>query len=114
MISDLRNLVLYIGEVNGYRYIFKFRMIVGEKRSYGACDIEIDFKSRITEPRPEIRGDIARIYFYMNKRYGLSLSKKKRKLFDVWDRSDPVDDWEREKNRRVEKIQGVGNKFIEY
>lgn len=113
MASDLHNLVPSIGEVNGDRSNFKYGMIVGEKRSYGACDIEIDFKARIVEPRPEVRGDIARIYFYMNKKYGLPLSKKQMKLFKVWNRSDPVDAWERKKNKLVMEIQGNVNEFVD-
>lgn len=88
-------------------------MIEGEKRSYGDCDIEIDFKVRIVEPRKEIRGDIARICFYYNKRYGLPISNKQRKLFDVWNRGDPVDEWEWRRNKLVMKIQGNGNEFVE-
>jgi deoxyribonuclease-1 len=38
-------------------------MIAGEQRPFGACDVEI--AERKIEPRPEIRGDIARIYLYM-------------------------------------------------
>ena len=112
MASDLHNLVPAIGEVNGDRSNFKFGMLEGERRAYGSCDVEINFKTRIVEPRPEIRGDIARIYFYMNKRYGLPISKKQMKLFGIWDRSDPVDRWEKLKNERVKKIQGDGNEFV--
>lgn len=113
MASDLHNLVPAVGEVNGDRSNYKFSMIEGEKRAYGAsCDIEIDFKYKVVEPRPEIRGDIARIYFYFNKRYALPISKKQRKLFDIWNKSDPLDAWEVEKNLRVMEIQGNGNKFI--
>ena len=113
MASDLHNLVPAIGEVNGDRSNFKFSMIEDEKRMYGVCDVEVNFKSRIVEPRPEVRGDIARIYYYYNKRYGLPISKKQRRLFEVWNRSDPIDEWERVKNKRVMEIQGNGNEFVE-
>jgi deoxyribonuclease-1 len=42
-------------------------MIEGEQRQFGACDVEI--AERKIEPRPEIRGDIARIYLYMEASY---------------------------------------------
>jgi endonuclease I len=42
-------------------------MILGEKREFGDCDVEIENKK--VEPRPEIRGDIARTYRYMDKAY---------------------------------------------
>ena len=72
MEADMYNLVPAVGEVNGDRSNFKFGMIDGEKRAYGQCDVEIDFKARKAEPKPSIRGDIARIYFYMSDRYKCS------------------------------------------
>ena len=34
------------------------------------------------DPRPSIRGMIARTYFYMSKQYGLRLSKQDRQLYE--------------------------------
>jgi deoxyribonuclease-1 len=58
-------------------------MVEGEKRVYGACDVEIDFKQRVIEPPPESRKKIAETY-YMQKTYGLKISKKQQKLFNAW------------------------------
>lgn len=100
--ADLYNLVPAIGEVNGDRSNYRFGMLQGETRRYGVCDFEVDFKQRVAEPAPVIRGDIARIYFYMSKKYQVRLSKQQRRLFEIWDKGDPVDDWERERIRRIE------------
>lgn len=113
MEADLHNLVPAIGEVNGDRSNYKFGMIEGEKRSYGRCDIEIYFKAKRAEPKKAIRGDIARIYFYMHKQYNLNMSKQQEKLFTAWAKQDPVDEWERKKNKKVKGIQGSGNSFVE-
>jgi endonuclease I len=43
----------------GLRSNCSMAMIDGEQRQFGACDIEI--ADRKIEPRPAIRGDIARI-----------------------------------------------------
>ena len=40
------------------------------------------------------------------------ITKKNRKLFDTWDKSDPVDEWECERARRIEKIQGNRNDVV--
>ena len=40
------------------------------------------------------------------------ISKKNRKLFDAWNQSDPVDQWECERARRIEKIQGNVNEVV--
>lgn len=113
MQADMYNLTPAIGQINALRSNYSYAMIPGEKREFGACDMEIEDKK--AEPRPEIRGDIARIYFYMNDAYpghGV-ISKKNRKLFEAWAKEDPVDDWERERAKRIEAIQGNHNNFVE-
>ncbi|MEH6347762.1 MAG: endonuclease [Bermanella sp.] len=112
MEADMYNLVPAVGEVNGDRSNFKFGMIDGEKRAYGQCDVEIDFKARKVEPKPSIRGDIARIYFYMSEKYRVKLSKQQRQLMSTWDKKDPIDAWERERNLRIKKIQGNKNRYV--
>jgi deoxyribonuclease-1 len=112
MESDLYNLVPAIGEINGLRSNYSFAMIPGEEREFGTCDMEI--KNRMAEPRSEIRGDIARIYFYMNWAYPGNdiLSKTNQRLFEAWDIEDPIDDWECERTKRIEGIQRNQNPFV--
>ncbi len=112
MEADMYNLVPAVGEVNGDRSNFKFGMIDGEKRAYGQCDVEIGFKAKRAEPKPSIRGDIARIYFYMSDRYKVKLSKQQRQLMMAWDKEDPIDAWERERSKKIEKIQGNKNRYL--
>ncbi len=112
MENDLHNLQPAIGELNADRSNYRYGMISGERRQYGKVDFEIDRKNKVAEPRPEIRGDIARTYFYMEKTYGVKISDRQRKLFEVWNKQDPVDDWERERNQRISRIQGNLNPFI--
>lgn len=99
--ADLYNLVPSIGEVNGDRSNYRFGMLEGERRRYGTCDFEVDFKLRVAEPAPNIRGDIARVYFYMSEKYQIRLSKQQRRLFDIWNSEDPEDEWEKERKRRI-------------
>jgi deoxyribonuclease-1 len=113
MEADMHNLVPAVGEINGLRSNYSFAMIPSERRSFGSCDMEIE--NRKAEPRPEIRGDIARIYKYMDWAYpgrGV-ISSKNRSLFEAWDRQDPVDSWECERARRIEQIQGNPNPFVQ-
>jgi len=113
MESDMFNLVPAIGELNGDRSNFRYGMIAGERRAYGEVDFEVDFKQRVAEPAESIRGDIARIYFYMEKTYGMKIGKKDRRLFEIWSRQDPVDAWEIERNLRIAAIQGNSNPFVD-
>jgi deoxyribonuclease-1 len=104
MVSDLHNLVPSVGELNGDRSNFTFSILEGEPRRYGACDFEVDTRQRKAEPMPSIRGDIARIYFYMQQSYGLPISDKQRRLFEAWDRDDPLDAWEQQRNARIDTV----------
>ncbi len=113
MQADMYNLVPANGQVNALRSNYSYAMISGEPRCFGNCDMEIE--NRKAEPRPEIRGDIARTYFYMDDAYpgrGI-ISKKNKKLFQAWAKQDPVDAWERERCRRIEKLQGNRNRFVD-
>lgn len=112
MEGDLVNLVPAIGEINGDRSNYSFTMLPGEVRLYGNPDFEIDFKARKVEPRKEVRGDIARIYFYMAKKYKLRLSKQDMQLFSAWAKVDPISNWERLRNNSIIKAQGFGNPYI--
>lgn len=113
MEADMYNLYPSIGELNERRSNHSMGMIPGEPRSFGACDFEV--ADRKVEPRPEVRGDIARTYLYMDLAYpgrGI-LSRKNRKLFEAWDEQDPVDRWECERARRIARIQGNVNQVLE-
>jgi len=112
MEADMHNLQPTIGELNGDRSNYRFAMLEGESRKYGACDFEVDFKQKKAEPPPNVRGDIARTHFYMAERYGLKLSKQQLRMFEAWNKIDPVDGWERERNELVTEIQGSRNSFI--
>ncbi len=110
--ADLYNLVPAIGEVNGLRSNYPVALIEGEAREFGACDVEIS-KKRV-EPRPEIRGDIARIYFYMESAYpgrGV-VSEANKALLVKWSHDDPVSAWECERAARVAHVQGNENPFV--
>ena len=112
MEADLFNLQPVIGEVNRHRSNFSMAVLDGEPREFGRCDVEI--QDRKIEPRPGVRGDIARTYLYMDWAYpkrGI-ISRKNRSLFDAWDRADPVDAWEAKRVRAIENIQGNLNPFV--
>ncbi len=112
MEADMYNLYPVIGEINSRRSSFSMALIPGEAREFGHCDIEITGQN--VEPRPEIRGDIARTYMYMDAAYpdrGITL-RKDRTLFAEWDEEDPVDAWECERARSIEEIQRNRNEFV--
>lgn len=108
--ADMYNLYPAVGELNADRKNYKYGIIPGEERKYGACDFEV--ADKLVEPKEDIRGDIARTYFYMEKTYNVPISDKQRKLFEVWDKQDKIDEWEIIRAKRIEKIQGNRNTFV--
>lgn len=110
MEADMYNLYPAVGELNADRKNYKYGIIPGEERKYGACDFEV--ADKLVEPKEDIRGDIARTYFYMEKTYNVPISDKQRILFEVWDKQDKIDEWEIIRAKRIEKIQGNRNTFV--
>lgn len=68
-------------------------------------------------PGEEDKGDIARIVFYMNTRWNLSITKSTigdLNTFIEWHKQDPVDDFERHRNEEIYRIQKNRNPYIDH
>lgn len=105
MEADMHNLVPAIGELNADRSNFRYGADKPKVGMYGECKFEVDFDANRAYVRDEIKGDIARAYLYMSKTYNINLSDQERKLMKAWDKQDPIDEWEIDKNKRIEKIK---------
>ena len=65
-------------------------------------------------PGDDWKGDVARMIFYLNVRYGETFSKVGTlELFLKWNIEDPVSDFEVQRNTVIEAAQGVRNPFID-
>ncbi|WP_292441542.1 endonuclease [Methylophaga sp.] len=112
MQSDLYNLYPTIGAVNAMRSNYNFTMLPDVKPAFGSCLVKID--SRKVEPTIESRGQIARTYLYMEKRYPrYKMSKSQKQLMLAWNREYPVTSWECVRADRIRKIQGNTNVFVD-
>jgi deoxyribonuclease I len=115
METDFHNLQPAIGEVNNDRSNFRFSQFLKEEdvpAQYGRCKFYTDFKNKRVQPPPDVRGNIARTYFYMKENYSLPIADREQKLFTIWNRLDPPDEWEIKRNLKIEKIQGNQNHYI--
>lgn len=113
MEADLHNLALSVGEVNGDRSNFRYGIARGAgSQSYGQCTSRVDFKQRVFEPRDEVKGEVARVWFYMHDRYDLAMSEQQQKLLMVWDSEFPPSAAERERDRRIRAVTGQSNPFV--
>ncbi len=111
--SDLHNLFPSRKDLNALRSAYAYGYIKGEHWVEAGCDLEVDHRARIVEPRPAVRGDIARAMFYMEDRHGLSLHRRTRALMLRWHRDDPPSAEERRRNDLIERLQGNRNPFID-
>ncbi|MEM6942269.1 MAG: endonuclease [Pseudomonadota bacterium] len=125
MKSDLHNLMPTDASVNQNRGNLNFD--TGGAPEGEAADTFLDGDS--FEPRDAVKGDTARALFYVDTRYegggdldlrlvdgttptGSTTLGNLCTLLD-WHLADPIDEVERERNRRIEAVQGNLNWFIE-
>lgn len=111
MEADMHNLWPSVGRINEVRGADAYGIVDGEERQFGRCDFET--AEGVAEPREAIRGELARSVLYMSQRYGIRLGASRQKLYEAWDRTDPPDAWEVERNRRIAKVQGNSNGFLD-
>lgn len=118
MECDMYNIVPVIGEFNDLRESFPFGVVSGEAREFGRCDMEIDEEKEIAEPPPSVRGDIARTYLYMDWAYHSIFSGRdivtaeNRVIFGKWSETDPVDEMECWRCKKIESVQENENPFV--
>ena len=65
--ADMHNLYPSRSDVNQRRSSYRFGIIKGEARKFGKqCDFEVDSRARTAEPKPSVRGNVARAMFYLS------------------------------------------------
>lgn len=111
IIFDLHNLVPSIGQANRIRSNSRYGIIQGEERNLGLCDFE--WSNGLIEPSERIRGDLARVWLYMNYKHNVFIPDDEYLMFLRWSLSDPPDEWELTRNSRIKKLQGNSNIFID-
>ncbi|MBR3726971.1 MAG: endonuclease [Prevotella sp.] len=141
---DIIHVVPTDGKINGMRgnvplaEVNPSRIAGQSKNGYskwGMCGVS-GYGGTVFEPNDEIKGDIARIYFYVVTRYENTATKWannatasavfngssayqpfKQWYFDMlvrWAQNDPVDDLEIARNNAVYEEQGNRNPFVDY
>lgn len=112
MEGDLYNLWPEIGELNGLRSNYSMAALTGSDYDFGKCAVKL--QDRKFEPQNAAKGLVARIYYYMDWAYSERgiISDKNRKLFEAWDKTYPISEWECQHAARVEKIQGNENPIL--
>jgi deoxyribonuclease I len=117
MEADLYNLWPEVGELNGLRSNLSMAALGGPARNpssitFGACQALIADKK--FEPMDQAKGIVARTYMYMNHAYpgrGI-ISAKNDQLFEAWDKSFPVTEWECKRAEKIKTVQGNENPIL--
>lgn len=113
MEADPINLLPTVGEVNGDRSNMRYGMLSPtDGFGYGQCGTRIDFASRTVMPRADSRGDIARIHFYFQQKYRMALSRQQTQLYNAWNKTDPVDARECNRNYLIYSRTGIQNPYV--
>ena len=105
MEGNIFNLVPSIGAVNGLRSNYSF--VNSVPKEFELCKDGLRVNKRKATPPDRVKGNIARIYMYMNERYpgrGI-IGKKKKTMFQEWNLSDPIDRNECQIYLKKKKIQ---------
>jgi len=117
--ADLHNLFPVVGEVNGLRGDLPMGVLDGLEHHGARATVRFTgcgsaIENGVFMPRREVRGDLARAYKYMDRAYPERhlVDDPHRAIFDAWDRDDPPDEWERERNRLIGACQGNLNELI--
>lgn len=111
MQADMYNLYPAIGAVNAIRSNFNYAELPTDPVTFGACPMKIAGKK--AEPPEYTKGTIARTYLYFEQEYPVyHMSDSQKKMMMAWDKTHPVDAWECERARRIEKLQGNKNKIV--
>ncbi len=66
------------------------------------------------EPPAAHKGNVARALFYFSVRYMIPIKSIEEEALKRWNKLDPVDQAERDRNDRIQQIQGNRNPFIDY
>ena len=139
MYSDIVHVVPTDGYVNNRRSNYPFGEVSNvtyqSNQGYcklGSCKTE-GYNSTVFEPNDAIKGDLARIYFYMATCYenkcatwtsgeGSSVFSNENQglknwvvnMMMAWSKLDPVDEVEIARNNAVKQLQGNRNPFVDY
>lgn len=109
ILSDLHNIVIAKSTLS---FKLKSSMFGILDDSIAKDEYGMRTHMHVVEPREEIKGDIARIIYYMHKTYDLPV-RGNLPNFILWNEIDPPSDEERARNDLIESIQGSRNPYVD-
>lgn len=110
MLFDLHNLAPSIGQVNALRLNDRYADLPDDTSDFGSCPIEDS--SGLFEPPDRLKGDVARVWLYMQQRHGVEIPPAELEMFTEWAAADPVSPWESEREKQIFDYSRVINPFV--
>lgn len=117
MKSDLHHLFPSDSEMNSKRGNLRFGEVNGGGQELKCPQSELGRGPRgdwIFEPPMVHKGNVARALFYFAVRYDVEIDTDQEKALREWNRQDPVDRDEQDRNEQIERLQGNRNPFIDH
>lgn len=107
---DLHHLFPTDSKANGIRGNHPFGNVSHPTwESGGSCS-----NGHVFQVRMKQRGDTARAKFYFSIRYNKRIPASEEKVLREWSKEDPVSDYERRRNDRIENFQHNRNPFVDH
>lgn len=75
---------------------------------------KLDLTKICFEPPAVHKGRVARAMFYFSTRYKIAIDAVQEYFFRKWNKEYPVDEFEKERNEKIFRIEKVRNPFIDY
>lgn len=111
MLADLHLYVPVHPQLSQKRKKYHFEGLSEDTALEKQCQLYFDEKTKTMMPSDTLKGEIARVYLYMHKTYGLTLPESKLALYQAWHKSFPSSPWEKTKNQKIAQLQGNRNDF---
>ena len=115
--SDLHHLFPSDSEMNSHRGSLHFGNVVGTVEALKCPIAKLGHQASgeiVFEPPTAHKGNVARAIFYFATRYQMKMSPAEEAALREWNKADPVDAAEFERNNQIENLQGNRNPFVDF
>ncbi len=113
--SDLNHLFPTASGANSRRSNYHFGWVLNPTWEEGGSKLGKDSEGEtVFEVRVEHMGDTARAMFYYAVTYNTFITYKMEQVLKQWNKLDPVDDYEKARNDKIEYYQKTRNPFVDH
>ena len=115
--SDLHHLFPTDSEMNSRRGSLRFGKVIEGVEALKCPIAKLGRQASgeiIFEPPTAHKGNVARALFYFAVRYQMKISPSEEAALREWNKEDPVDAAEFERNGKIEEFQGNRNPFVDF